>query len=110
MIGEELGLVGTLGVLILIATLIYSIFRIGLRAQDPMTRFACAGIGIWIAVQSILNIGSATSVLPVVGVTLPLVSYGGSALVATICAVGFVAGAALRDPEVRKELVKKKTK
>jgi cell division protein FtsW len=109
-IGEELGLVGTLGVLILIATLIYSIFRIGLRAQDPMTRFACAGIGIWIAVQSILNIGSATSVLPVVGVTLPLVSYGGSALVATICAVGFVAGAALRDPEVRKELVKKQTK
>jgi len=109
-IGEELGLVGTLGVLILIATLIYSIFRIGLRAQDPMTRFACAGIGIWIAVQSILNIGSATSVLPVVGVTLPLVSYGGSALVATICAVGFVAGGALRDPEVRKELVKKQTK
>ena len=109
-IGEELGLVGTLGVLILIATLIYSIFRIGLRAQDPMTRFACAGIGIWIAVQSILNIGSATSVLPVVGVTLPLVSYGGSALVATICAVGYVAGAALRDPEVRKELVKKQTK
>jgi cell division protein FtsW len=109
-IGEELGLVGTLGVLILIATLIYSIFRIGLRAQDPMTRFACAGIGIWIAVQSFLNIGSATSVLPVVGVTLPLVSYGGSALVATICAVGFVAGAALRDPEVRKELVKKQQK
>ncbi len=109
-IGEELGLVGTLGVLILIATLIYSIFRIGLRAQDPMTRFACAGIGIWIAVQSFLNIGSATSVLPVVGVTLPLVSYGGSALVATISALGFVAGAALRDPEVRKELVKKQQK
>ena len=109
-IGEELGLVGTLGVLILIATLIYSIFRIGLRAQDPMTRFACAGIGIWIAVQSFLNIGSATSVLPVVGVTLPLVSYGGSALVATISALGFVAGAALRDPEVRRELVKKQQK
>jgi cell division protein FtsW len=109
-IGEELGLVGTLGVLILFATLIYSIFRIGLRAQDPMTRFACAGIGIWIAVQSFLNIGSATSVLPVVGVTLPLVSYGGSALVATISALGFVAGAALRDPEVRRELVKKQQK
>jgi cell division protein FtsW len=109
-IGEELGLVGTLGVLILIATLIYSIFRIALRAQDPMTRYACAGIGIWIAVQSFLNIGSATSVLPVVGVTLPLVSYGGSALVATICALGFVAGAALRDPEVRKEIVKKRQK
>jgi cell division protein FtsW len=109
-IGEELGLVGTLGVLILFATLIYSIFRIALRAQDPMTRFSCAGIGIWIAMQSFLNIGSATSVLPVVGVTLPLVSYGGSALVATICALGFVAGAALRDPEVRKEIVKKRQK
>jgi len=109
-IGEELGLVGTLTVLILMAVLIYSIFRIALRAQDPMVRYACAGIGIWITVQAFLNIGSATSVLPVVGVTLPLVSYGGSALVATLCAIGFVAGAALRDPAVRKEIVKKKNK
>lgn len=109
-IGEELGLVGTLSVLILMGTLIYSIFRIALRAQEPMVRYACAGIGCWIAVQSFLNIGSATSVLPVVGVTLPLVSYGGSALVATLCALGFVAGAALRDPAVRKEIVKKQSK
>ena len=109
-IGEELGLVGTLSVLGLLATLIYSIFRIALRAQDPMIRYACAGIGCWITVQSFLNIGSATSILPVVGVTLPLVSYGGSALVATLCAVGFVAGAALRDPAVRREIVKKRSK
>jgi cell division protein FtsW len=109
-IGEELGLLGTLSVLILMATLIYSTFRIALRAQDPMVRYACAGIGCWLTVQAFLNIGSATSVLPVVGVTLPLVSYGGSALVATICAIGFVAGAALRDPSVRKEIVKKKNK
>ena len=90
--------------------MIYSIFRIALRAKDPMSRFACAGIGIWIAVQSFLNLGSATSLLPVVGVTLPLVSYGGSALVVTICAIGFVAGAALRDPEVRNEIVQKRKK
>lgn len=109
-IGEELGLVGTLSVLILMATLIYSIFRIALRAQEPMVRYTCAGIGCWITVQSFLNIGSATSVLPVVGVTLPLVSYGGSALVATLCSLGFVAGAALRDPAVRKEIVKKRNK
>lgn len=109
-IGEELGLIGTLSVLILLAILIYSIFRIGLRAQEPMVRFVCAGIGCWITIQALLNIGSATSVLPVVGVTLPLVSYGGSALVATICALGFVAGAALRDPEVRREIVKKRAK
>lgn len=109
-IGEELGLIGTIFVLILLVTLIYSIFRISLRAQEPMVRFACAGIACWITVQAFLNIGSATSVLPVVGVTLPLVSYGGSALVATICALGFVAGAALRDPEVRREIVKKRAK
>jgi cell division protein FtsW len=109
-IGEELGLIGTLSVLILMAMLIYSIFRIALRAEDPMVRYACAGIGCWITVQAFLNIGSATSILPVVGVTLPLVSYGGSALVATLCAVGFVAGAALRDPAVRREIVKKRSK
>ena len=109
-IGEELGLVGTLAVLILIGILVYSIFRIALRAKDPMSRYAAAGIGVWIAVQSFLNIGSATSMLPVVGVTLPLVSYGGSALVAMICALGFVAGVALRDPEVRSELIKKRKK
>jgi len=109
-IGEELGLVGTLAVLILIGILVYSIFRIALRAKDPMSRYAASGIGVWIAVQSFLNIGSATSMLPVVGVTLPLVSYGGSALVAMICALGFVAGVALRDPEVRSELIKKRKK
>jgi cell division protein FtsW len=109
-IGEELGLVGTLSVLLLLAVMIYSIFRIALRAQEPMVRYASAGIGCWITVQAFLNIGSATSVLPVVGVTLPLVSYGGSALVATLCAIGFVAGAALRDPAVRNEIVKKRKK
>jgi cell division protein FtsW len=73
-----------------------------------MTRYASVGIGCWISVQAFLNIGSATSVLPVVGVTLPLVSYGGSALLATYCGLGFVAGAALRDPEVRREILKKR--
>lgn len=106
-IGEELGLVGTLGVLILLGVLVYSIFRIALRAKDPFSRFVCAGIACWIGIQAILNIGTAISVLPVVGVTLPLVSYGGSALLTTICALGFVAGVALRDKEVSTALVKR---
>jgi cell division protein FtsW len=106
-IGEELGLVGTLGVLILIGTLVYSIFRIALRARDPFSRYVCAGVACWIGIQAILNIGTAISVLPVVGVTLPLVSYGGSALLTTICALGFVAGVALRDKDVSKELVRR---
>lgn len=97
-IGEELGLIGTLVVLGLFAALILATFRIAIRAADPMTRFACAGIGCWISVQLILNVGSATSVLPVVGVTLPLLSYGGSSLISIYLAIGFVVGAALRDP------------
>jgi cell division protein FtsW len=109
-IGEELGLFGTIGVLVLIGTLVYSIFRIALSAKDPFSRYVCAGIGCWIGIQAILNIGTAISVLPVVGVTLPLVSYGGSALLTTICAIGFVSGVALRDNEVSKELVRRFSK
>ena len=103
-IGEELGLFGTLATLLLLSILIFSIFKLALRANDPMVRYVASGFGVWIAVQSILNIGSAISVLPVVGVTLPLVSYGGSALIATYMGIGFVLGAARRDPVIYKEL------
>lgn len=99
-IGEELGLVGTLATLLLFAGLIFAIFQIAMRANDPMVRFTCAGIGAWISIQCFFNIGSAISLVPVVGVTLPLISYGGSSLIATYIALGFVLGAALRDPEV----------
>ena len=105
-IGEELGLLGTLVVLALLAALIFSIFKISLRCADPMSRYVGAGIGSWIAIQTILNVGSATSVLPVVGVTLPFVSYGGSALISLYIGLGYVFGSALRDPEVKVELQK----
>jgi len=106
-IGEELGLFGTIIVLLLFSALIFSIFRIALRAKDPMSKYACAGIGSWIAFQTIMNIGSATSLIPVVGVTLPLISYGGSSLVATYLALGFVLGAARRDPAAMADLDRK---
>ncbi|CAB4644453.1 unannotated protein [freshwater metagenome] len=113
-IGEELGLIGTLSILALLGTLIYSIVRISMSSVDPFTRFACAGIASWIAIQSVLNMGSALSLLPVVGVTLPLVSYGGSALIATYMGIGFVASSALRNPEiiaeVRRAVAKRKGK
>jgi cell division protein FtsW len=99
-IGEELGLLGTVGTILLFCGLIFAIFRIAIRANDPMVRFTCAGIGVWISIQCFFNIGSAISLVPVVGVTLPLISYGGSSLISTYLALGFVLGAALRDPEV----------
>lgn len=105
-IGEELGLLGTLAVLVLLAALIFSIFKISLRCKDPMSRYVGSGIGCWIAIQTILNVGSATSVLPVVGVTLPFVSYGGSALISLYLGLGYVFGSALRDPEIKSELHK----
>jgi cell division protein FtsW len=105
-IGEELGLLGTLAVLILLAAIIFAIFKISLRCKDPMSRYVGSGIGCWIAIQTILNVGSATSVLPVVGVTLPFVSYGGSALISLYLGLGYVFGSALRDPEIKEELQK----
>ena len=103
-IGEELGLLGTLFILGLLGTLIYCALRIAMKTSDPFTRFASAGIGVWIAIQTVLNIGSAVSLLPVVGVTLPLVSYGGSALIATYMGIGFLAASALSDPEIKAEV------
>lgn len=103
-IGEELGLLGTLFILALLGTLIYCALRIAMKTSDPFTRFACAGIGVWVAIQTVLNIGSAVSLLPVVGVTLPLVSYGGSALIATYLGIGFLASSALSDPEIKAEV------
>ncbi len=105
-IGEELGLFGTVLTIALLSVLLFSIFKIALRAKDPMVRYVCSGIGCWLAIQTILNIGSTLSVLPVVGVTLPLVSYGGSALIATYMGIGFVIGAARRDPAIFQELRK----
>ena len=99
-VGEELGLVGTVVVLLLFSALIFAIFRIAMRSSDAMIRYTCAGIGCWISVQVLLNVGSVTSVFPVVGITLPLLSYGGSSLISTYLGLGFVVGAALRDPKL----------
>lgn len=99
-IGEELGLLGTLLVLALYAALIYSILRVAIKTKDDFSRYATAGIACWLIAQVVINIGSVTSVLPVIGVTLPFISYGGSSLLANLIAVGFVLGVARRTPEI----------
>ncbi len=103
-IGEELGLLGTLIVLILYAALIYGIFRTALHTKDLFYKYACAGIGAWIMLQVAVNIGSDIGLLPVVGVTLPFISYGGSSILADFIAIGFVLSVIRRDPEVRAAL------
>ena len=99
-IGEELGLLGTLLVLVLYAALIYSILRVALKTKDDFSRYATAGVACWFIAQVTINIGSVTSVLPVIGVTLPLISYGGSSLLANLIAIGYVLGVARRTPEI----------
>ena len=96
-IGEELGLVGTLGVLGLFAILGYGLFRIVMRTDDLFIKIATGGVLTWVLGQAVINIGAVLGLLPVVGVPLPLVSSGGSALVMTMVGLGMVIGFARRE-------------
>lgn len=108
-IGEELGLVGTLTVLLLFATMAYAAFRISRRAGEPFVRLASAGVGTWVVVQAITNIGAVLGLLPITGVPLPLVSYGGSSLVPTLLALGMLMSFARNDPETRAALRRRRS-
>lgn len=89
-IGEELGLIGTLMVLVLFAAITFAAFRISQTTSDTFVRLASAGIGTWIAVQGVVNIGAVLGLLPITGVPLPLVSYGGSSLVPLLIGIGML--------------------
>jgi len=89
-IGEELGLLGTVAVLALFGTIGYAGLRIALEATEPFVRYAAAGVTSWILVQALVNIGAVLGLLPITGVPLPLVSYGGSALLPTMLGLGML--------------------
>jgi cell division protein FtsW len=97
-IGEELGLIGALGVLVVFGTLVFAGFRIAARSRDTFTTLAAAGITTWIAVQALVNMGAVLGVLPITGIPLPLVSYGGSALLPLLVALGMLLSFARREP------------
>lgn len=109
-IGEELGLPGTFVVIGLFGMLGYAGIRIAWRARDPFVRLAAAGITTWLVGQALVNLGSVLGVLPVVGVPLPLVSYGGSALVPTIAAIGLLVCFAKEEPGARAALKTRRRK
>ena len=87
--GEELGLVGTIAVIIALLLFVASGYRIATRAQRPFAQLFAAGLTTIIGVQTFVILGGVTRVIPLTGVTLPFVSYGGSSLVANyvICAL-----------------------
>ncbi len=97
-IGEELGLLGTLAVLLLYVGLVYCAVRIMLRTVDPLVRLATGGIMIWLTSQAIINMGMVSRILPVIGVPLPFVSYGGSSLLSSLFAAGLLLAFARQTP------------
>jgi cell division protein FtsW len=93
-LGEELGLLGEFVVLALFATLIYAGIRIAVRAPDTFGRLFAASITGWFGLQTIVNLGAVTGLMPITGVPLPFVSFGGSALVVSLVAVGVLVSVA----------------
>jgi rod shape determining protein RodA len=95
-IAEEVGFVGATIVLILLAVVIVRILRVATQARDPLGRLICVGVAAIIFFQTLVNIGMNLNLLPVTGLTLPFISYGGSSLIATLVGVGLVESVAMR--------------
>ncbi len=107
-LGEELGLVGTLLVVVLFLTIAYAALRVARDSRDPFVRYATFGIVVWLLGQMIINVGMVLALLPVIGIPLPLVSYGGSSLVPTLVSLGLVIGFARREPEAARALAQRR--
>ncbi|MGP9537877.1 putative lipid II flippase FtsW [Brachybacterium sp. AOP43-C2-M15] len=97
-IGEELGLIGTLGVLLLFTVLALLMFRMITRLDDHFMQITVAGISAWLLGQAFVNMMVVTGLLPVIGVPLPFISSGGSALLASMAALGVLISFARREP------------
>lgn len=104
-LGEELGLLGTLLVLVLFGVLAFGLLRMIRRHQDPFVKVTTAAVSCWIIGQALVNIGVVIGLLPVIGVPLPLVSAGGSAMISTLVALGIMLAFARTEPGAQKALM-----
>ena len=89
-IGEQLGLVGTLITLLLLLAIVARIIYIGVKSPDFMNRLICIGIASMFFFQILINVGVCLGLIPVIGLALPFISYGGSSLLTSFLALGFV--------------------
>lgn len=99
-IGEELGLLGAIVLFALFTILLWRILRVAAIAQDPFGRLICVGVAIIIFLQTAVNIGVNLGVLPVTGLPLPFVSYGGSSLWTFLISLGLVESVAMRHKKL----------
>ena len=101
-LGEEMGLVGVFGVLILYGTLLWRGFLAGIKSAEPFGSLLAVGLSSVIGIQIVLNVGVTMGVLPPTGLTLPLMSYGGSSLLCTMASIGVVLNIGQRSRHVQK--------
>ena len=99
-IGEELGLLGTIVLFVLFFVLLWRILRVAVLAQDPFGRYICVGVAAVIFLQTTINIGVNLGLLPVTGLPLPFVSYGGSSLWTFLISLGLVESVAMRHKKL----------
>ena len=95
-IGEELGLIGCLAALLLLTAIVVRCVYVGIKSGNYMNRLICIGVAGMLVFQIMVNVGMCMGVFPVIGLTLPFFSYGGSSLVTMFAAVGIVSGIRMR--------------
>jgi rod shape determining protein RodA len=98
--GEELGLVGAGSIILLLGLVLWRALRIASQATDPFGRLVAAGVVSWFAFQSFVNIGMTLGIMPVTGLPLPFVSYGGSSMFANLMAIGLLQNVHMRSREL----------
>ena len=101
--GEELGFVGCVVIMLLELAIIARCIYVGVRCQDYMRRLVCYGAASALMFQLMINVGMCIGVMPVIGLTLPLISYGGSSVVTIFAMLGLVSGAYARPSSLSHE-------
>jgi rod shape determining protein RodA len=96
-VGEELGFVGAVGLLLLYVLVLWRAYRIAMTAKDPFGTYLAVGVGAMFAIQIFVNVGMTMGIMPITGIPLPFLSYGGSALIADLAAIGILQSVYVRS-------------
>ena len=99
--GEELGFVGCMLIILLLIVIIVRCVQVGIKSNNSLGLLVCIGIASMLIAQMLMNIGMCLGILPVIGITLPFFSYGGSSIVACFAAMGIVSGVRMRPKPLR---------
>jgi len=102
-IGSELGLIGMAGLLLLIVAIVRRAFQVARWSGDKVGYFLASGLGLMLALQALINMAVATSLMPVTGLTLPYISYGGSSLISCLMAAGMIMSVYRHSPMPKEE-------